>query len=178
MNAAARIFLHIRSLRRGVCVLNCCNNSLFMLRQSAFGHEGLSHLTRNMLWCMIYYTCGGEGVNFGGSWVASYSSPLPRRGRGAATDLHVFHVVAFCLLVVRLTACSLEVTLPKLRNSHAEKRFAFAHLAGPLHVLTGSSFVLLCYPTDPRLTDGPFGPQRYYLHLLLRRLVPRGIPRV
>ena len=71
-----------------------------------------------------------------------------------------------------------QVTLPKLRNSHAEKRFAFAHFAGPLHVLTGSSFVLLCSPTDPRLTDGPFGPQRYYLHLLLRRLVPRGSPRV
>ena len=95
MNAAARIFLHIRSLRRGVCVLNCCNNSLFMLRQSAFGHEGLSHLTCNMLWCMMHYTCGGEGVYFGGSWVASCSSPLPRRGRGAATDLHVVNIVAF-----------------------------------------------------------------------------------
>ena len=81
-----------------------------MLRQSAFGHEGHSHLTWNMLWYMMCSTCGGEGVNFGGSWVASYSSPLPRRGRGAVTDLRVFLVFAFCLLVVILTACWLKVT--------------------------------------------------------------------
>ena len=130
MNAAARIFLHIRSLRRGMCVLNCFNNSLFMLRQSAFGHEGLSHLTCNMLWCMMRYTCGGEGVYFGGSWVASCSSPLPRRGRGAANDLRVSLLITFCLLVVISTACWLKVTFAKLRkllrgkaNSHCPHRF-------------------------------------------------------
>ena len=149
MNAAARIFLHLRSLRRGVCVLNCFNNSLFMLRQSAFGHEGHSHLAWNMLWCMMCYTCGGGGVNFGGSWVASYSSPLPRRGRGASTDLHVFLVVVFRLLVVRLTACSFEVTLLKLRNSHAEKAYCICtHCRAP----SCTDGLLLCAPL---LTNGP-----------------------
>ena len=169
MNAAARIFLHLRSILRGVCVLNCFNNSLFMWRQSAFGHEGHSHLAWNMLWYMMCSTCGGEGVNFGGSWVASYSSPLPRSGRGAANIC----LVAFCSMLVRS-----QVHLLKLSSIHAEKCRAIVHTAGPPHALTGSSFVPHCSPTDPGLTDGPLGPQRYYLHLLLRRLVPRGIPRV
>ena len=89
-----------------------------MLRQSAFGHEGLSHLTCNMLWCMMHYTCGGEGVYL----AASCSSPLLRRGRGAAYDLRIFLLIALCLLVVISTACWLKVTrLPSCANCYAEK---------------------------------------------------------
>jgi hypothetical protein len=45
MSAAACIFLHIRDLCRGVCVLNRCNNSLFMVRQRVFEHEGPVNIT-------------------------------------------------------------------------------------------------------------------------------------
>jgi hypothetical protein len=72
VSAAACIFLHIRDLCRGVCVLNRSNNSLFMVRQSVFEQ------------CTMHITCGEGGVYFGGSWVTSCFSPLPRRGRGVA----------------------------------------------------------------------------------------------
>ena len=104
MNAAARIFLHIRALCRGVCVLNRSNNSLFMIRQSVFGHEGLSHPTCNMSWCTMNRTCGEGGVYFGGSWVTSCFSPLPRRGRGVAYSLHFLLLIHLCPLVVILTS--------------------------------------------------------------------------
>ena len=60
MSAAACIFLHIRDLCRGVCVLNRSNNSLFMVRQSVFEHEGSMHIT-----CLlVLYLClkiGSQG---------------------------------------------------------------------------------------------------------------------
>jgi hypothetical protein len=121
----------------------------------------------------------GEGVNFGGSWVASYSSPLPRRGRGAATHWHVVNIVAFSVGLVTSCVVRSQVTLPKLGNTHTEKCLpSYTFVGPPLHATAPTSLCSLCLPTDLRWTDGPFGPQRYYLHLLLRRLVPRGSPRV
>jgi hypothetical protein len=161
VNAAARIFLHIRSLRRGVCVLNCCNNSLFMVRQSVFGHEGLPHLTCNMSWCMMHYTCGEEGVYFGGSWVASCFSPLLRRGRGAEYNLRIFLLIALCLLVVISTACWLKVPVCQVAQTVTRKSEKPLPTSVP-------PLCSLCLPTDLSWTDGPFGPQRYHLHLLLQ----------
>ena len=110
MNAAARIFLHIRALCRGVCVLNRSNNSLFMIRQSVFGHEGLSHPTCNMSWCTMNITCGEGGVYFGGSWVTSCFSPLLQRGRGVTYSLCFLLLIHLCalywLIGDALTSCS------------------------------------------------------------------------
>ena len=175
MNAAARIFLHIRSLRRGVCVLNCCNNSLFMVRQSVFGHEGLPHLTCNMSWCMMHNTCGEEGVYFGGSWVASCFSPLLRRGRGAAYDLRIFLLIDLCPLVVISTACWLKVTLFALVRQVAQTVTRKVKSHCPHRFLP-------CAPCAYQRTSGgptvPLVPNVTTYTYYYSRLVPRGSPRV
>ena len=141
MSAAACIFLHIRALCRGVCVLNCSNNSLFMVRQSVFGHEGLQHLTCNMSWCTMHITCGEGGVYFGGSWVTSCFSPLPRRGRGVA-----YSSLVLLVFYLRLKIGSQVIFL---LLSYA----AITRTVKTAILRVGSAFVLSgCYliPTDLR----------------------------
>ena len=142
-----------------------------MVRQSVFGHEGLQHLTCNMSWCTMHKTCGEGGVYFGGSWVTSCFSPLPRRGRGVAYDLRILLLINLCPLVVISTACWLTgdllpscATVTRKVKSHSTHRF------------------LPCAPCAYQRTSGgptvPLVPNVTTYTCYYSRLVPRGTPRV
>ena len=146
---------HPRPLSR-VCVLNRSNNSLFMVRQSVFGHEGLQHLTCNMSWCTMHKTCGEGGVYFGGSWVTSCFSPLPRRGRGVAYSLLILLLIHLCP--------SYWLTgdlLPSCATITRKVKKPYCASDPP-----SCSLVL---PTDLRRATVPLIPDDYRLHLLLQQ---------